>query len=153
MKKQFITILITVFMMSNMHAQTTESYAFSKTVEGSMEQVIQKLKTSLEENKFGVITEIDMREKIVAKVENAKMSPYVILGVCNPGHAYKALQAEENIGVFLPCKIVVKEKNKNLVEIVSVNPSAVMKTIGNENLDEVADAVTSQLKAALEGVE
>ena len=145
--KTIITTLIALFFMVTGIAQTDEGYYISKTINYSFEEATKKVKLALKEQEFGVITEIEMHEKLAEK--DFEIKPYRILGVCNPKFAYQTLQAEENIGLFLPCKALVKYIDENTTEIVMVNPSSLMKMLGNEDLITVADKVTVRFKKAL----
>ncbi|NQU34194.1 MAG: DUF302 domain-containing protein [Bacteroidetes bacterium] len=131
-------------------AQTDESYYISKTINSSFEEATEKVKLALKEQEFGVITEIEMHEKLAEK--DFEIKPYRILGVCNPKFAYQTIQVEENIGLFLPCKVLVKYIDENTTEIVMVNPSSLMKMLGNEGLMKVADEVTVRFKNAMKTI-
>ena len=124
---------------------------FKKTLTGNFTEIVAKVKASLKEEGFGVITEIDMDKKLNEKL-NTEVKPYKILGACNPGYAYKTLQIDDNIGVFLPCKVVVKQLDGNKVEVVSVNPSEMMRMMNNEELSRIAEEVSIKLKAVVEGL-
>ncbi len=130
---------------------SAEGLYFKKTLTGNFTEIVDKVKASLKEQGFGVITEIDMDEKLNEKL-NTEVKPYKILGACNPGYAYKTLQIDDNIGVFLPCKVVVKQLDGNKVEVVSVNPSEMMRMMNNEELTKVAEEVSIKLKAVVEGL-
>ncbi|MEZ5196587.1 MAG: DUF302 domain-containing protein [Bacteroidales bacterium] len=106
-------------------SKSNDSYYFSKTVKGTLESVTAQVKESLKEESFSVITEIDMDKTLKEKID-VDIQPYRILGVCNAKYAYQTLQIEENIGIFLPCKMVIKQLDENTVEVVSVNPSVLM---------------------------
>lgn len=121
---------------------------FTKQVKGSMEEVYQQVVEALKVEKFGVITEIDMAKTLNEKL-GVEMKPYKILGVCNPGFAYEAIQAEPNIGVFLPCKVVLRQLDENTIEVVSVNPEAMMKMLENERLDATAESVGKKLEKVI----
>lgn len=127
------------------------NYYFSKTVKGNLESVTTQVKQSLKAENFSVVTEIDMDKTLKEKID-VDINPYRILGVCNAKYAFQTLQIEENIGVFLPCKIVIKQLDENKVEVVSVNPSALMQMLGNEELTKVAGEVTEKLKRIVEGL-
>jgi uncharacterized protein (DUF302 family) len=111
MKKliRFISIVTLLIAFNAVSAQEATEYYFSKTIKGSFEEVTQKVKEVLKIEGFGVITEIDMDEKLKEKLDDVELRPYKILGVCNPGYAYQTIQIEENIGLFLPCKVLVKD--------------------------------------------
>ncbi len=121
---------------------------FSKKVNGTMNEVYQKVVDALKAEKFGVITEVDMAKTLKEKID-VDIMPYKILGVCNPGSAYEALQAEPNIGVFLPCKVILKQVDKNTVEVVSANPEMMMQMLDNKKLDKTAREVSMKLKKVI----
>ena len=126
-----------------------ESYYYSKTVKGDLENVTKKVKTALKDQKFAIVTEIDMHKTLEEKLD-VKMKGYRILGACNANFAYQTVQKEENIGVFLPCKVLLKEKENNTVEVVAVNPEQLMKMLGNEELEPISKEVAERFKKALE---
>ena len=119
------------------------------TIHGDFDEITNKVKALLKEQGFSVITEIDMDKKLNEKLD-VDVRPYRILGVCNPGYAYETLQIDDNIGVFLPCKIVIKQLDDNQIEVVSVNPSQLMQMMGDEALTRVADQVTVKLKHVID---
>jgi len=146
-----ICVIFTVF-LCNLSAQEDSSYYFSKLVNYSFEEATKKVKESLKEQEFGIITEIDMDKKLSEKLDDIDVKPYRILGACNPMFAYKTLQIEENIGLFLPCKVLIKQVDENSTEIVMVNPSALMQMLGNDELVLVAEEVTERFRKALEAL-
>lgn len=148
-KKIYISILLGLMVA---YSASAESYFMSKQVKGSFEEVVQKTKNELKKVGFGVTVENRMDQVLKEKLDDVQMKPYLILGICNPGYAHQVLQAEENIGLFLPCKVLVKKISDTTSEVVLINPSAVMKTIGNKNLDKVAEKVTKQFKKALSNI-
>ena len=128
---------------------TSDKYYFSKMVEGNFEEVTTKVKTTLKEEGFSVITEIDMAETLNGKIEDAGMQPYRILGACNAQYAYTTIQQEENIGVFLPCKLIIKKADDNKTEVIAVNPENLMKMLGNDELNSIAAEVSDKFKNVL----
>ena len=149
---QLIIILTGLFFSTNAIAQDNENYYMSKTMKGSVDEVTQKTLTALKEQGFGLITEIDMDVKLKEKLPDIEMKPYKILGVCNPGFAHQTLQVEENIGLFLPCKVLIKDLGNGAVEVVMVNPSVMMGMLGKPELTEIAGKVTEKFKTALENL-
>jgi uncharacterized protein (DUF302 family) len=152
----FIILMITGVMSVNAQSEIKDNQQkselfFSKQVKGSMDEVYQRVVEALKVEKFGVITEIDMAKTLNEKL-GVEMKPYRILGVCNPGFAYEAIQAEPNIGVFLPCKVILKQVDENTVEVVSFNPETMMKMLENERLDKTADAVGQKLEKVILGL-
>lgn len=150
--KIYITSLILLLSVFTSLAQSEDSYYMSRTIKYSFEEATERVKAALKDQEFGIITEIEMHEKLAEKIEDVDIKPYRILGACNPKFAYQTIQAEENIGLFLPCKVLVKYLDENTTEIVMVNPSVLMNMLGNEKLTGVADEVTLRFRKALESL-
>jgi uncharacterized protein (DUF302 family) len=126
------------------------NYGFSKTVSMPYEQVIDKVTTELQKEGFGVLTSIDVRDTFKKKID-VDFKKYVILGACNPNLAYKALQAEEELGLLLPCNILVYEKEQETV--VSIfDPTIMTKIIDNDSLMPVAVEVKRRMEKVLKAV-
>lgn len=114
----------------------------------SFDDAIEKLTASLKEQGFGVLTDIDIQATFKAKLD-VDFKKYRILGACNPNFAIKAISAEDKIGVFLPCNVVVTESSEGVVEIAAVDPIASMISVGNENLEALASDVRNRLTIAV----
>ena len=127
------------------------TYYFNTFLEGDFDTVIMKVKAALKEEGFGVVSTIDMQEKIKDKL-GKDIRQYVILGACSPQHAYKALMAEDKIGTMLPCNVIVQEVGENKYEVAAVNPIASMQAIKNPDLGAVAQEVTIHLKKAIDSL-
>lgn len=127
------------------------SYHNSKIVNSSFEDTIAKVTEELKKEGFGVLTEIDVKETFKKKLD-VEFRKYTILGACNPPFAYKALQAEETLGVLLPCNVVVQVKDDNTVQVSFINPMESMKNVGNKALEEIAGEVSTKLQYVLENV-
>jgi uncharacterized protein (DUF302 family) len=125
-------------------------YYVEKKVNGSFEQVVERTRTALGAEGFGVITEIDVRETMKKKL-GIEFRNYIILGACNPPLAHRALETENKIGVLLPCNVIVQETDDG-VEIAAMDPVAAMGAIGNEGLTMVAGEVKSRLDRVVESV-
>lgn len=121
------------------------SYCNSKILNTSFDEAISRVTAELGKEGFGILTEIDVKETLKKKL-NVDFRKYKILGACNPPFAYKALQTEENIGVMLPCNVIVQEKEKGKVQVSAINPMEAMQTVGNPNLNEVAEEVSTRLQ-------
>ncbi|MEE9390261.1 MAG: DUF302 domain-containing protein, partial [Candidatus Aminicenantaceae bacterium] len=106
------------------------SYYFSKKIKESFEEVIEEVNVALKKEGFGILTEIDVKETLKKKLD-VEFHKYKILGACNPSFAYKALQAEDKIGIMLPCNVIVQEISERYVEVAAVDPVASMKAIEN----------------------
>jgi uncharacterized protein (DUF302 family) len=126
-------------------------YYFSKTITGSFEEAIGLATESLKKEGFGVLTTIDIHDKLKEKL-GVDFQRYTILGACNPAFAYKALQAENKIGTMLPCNVIVQELGGGKVEIAAVNPLESMKAIENPALGEVATQVTEMLERVVKSL-
>jgi uncharacterized protein (DUF302 family) len=126
-------------------------YYHNRTVNKSFEDSIAAVTASLNAEGFGVLTRIDMAEKLKEKL-GVDFRKYAILGACNPPLAFKALQAEDKIGVMLPCNVIVQEKGPGLVEIAAIDPRASMVAVGNPALDAIAGEVSAKLKKAVDAV-
>ena len=127
------------------------SYYFSKIVDDDFEAAIERVTARLAEAGFGVLTTIDVSGTLKKKID-VDFQRYTILGACNPGFAYKALQAEDKIGTMLPCNVIVQETGDGKVEVAAVDPMASMMAIKNETLGEVAAEVQGMLKKVIESL-
>lgn len=125
------------------------SYYFNKTLTTSFEDAIDKVTKELENEGFGILTEIDIKETLKKKLD-VDTGKYKILGACNPPLAYKALQAEDKIGTMLPCNVIVQEKENGRVEVSAVDPVASMSAIKNPDLESVAKDVRGRLRKVIE---
>ncbi len=128
------------------------SYYFSKNVDYSFDEAIDKITAELKEEGFGILTEIDVKSTLKQKLD-VDFRQYKILGACNPPFAHKALQAENQIGIMLPCNVVVQENEEGKgVDVSVMNPMDAMSIVKNETMGEIAAEVTGRLKSALERV-
>lgn len=125
------------------------SYFFNKKVTLSFDDAIQKVTEELKKDGFGVLTEIDVKGTLKKKLD-VDFKNYKILGACNPGFAYQALQNEDKIGVMLPCNVIVEENEDGSVEVSAVDPVASMQAIANEKLGNIAGEVRDKLRAVIE---
>ncbi|SMO47680.1 DUF302 domain-containing protein [Fodinibius sediminis] len=125
------------------------SYHFSKTLDVSFDKAIDNVTEALKENGFGVLTEIDIKATLKKKLD-VDFKKYQILGACSPKHAYRALSAEDHIGLMLPCNVIVQEHEDGTVEVSAVDPVASMQAIENEDLKEVAEEVRSLLSKTID---
>ena len=128
------------------------SYYFSKKVNIPYEEAIIKVSEELKKEGFGILTEIDVKETLKKKLD-VDFHKYKILGACNPQYAYKALQAEDKIGLMLPCNVIVQETPDGLVEVAAIDPIASMQAVENNELGEVASGVQSKLKKVIESMQ
>jgi len=124
-------------------------YFFSTIISGDFSEIILKTEDSLKTESFGVITRIDVQATMKEKL-GIDFKKYIILGACNPVYAHKALQAEEKVGVMLPCNVVVIDKENGTVEVAAVHPMASMMSIQNPALLPLAEEITARLKRVIE---
>jgi len=116
------------------------SFYFNKTLKISFDDAIVKVTEALKNEDFGVLTEIDVQATLKKKLD-VDFRKYKILGACNPPFAYKALQAEDKIGLMLPCNVIIQETSDGSVEIAAINPLESMKAVKNEKLADIAAEV------------
>jgi uncharacterized protein (DUF302 family) len=127
-------------------SDTQDSYALTVEIDAPYEEAIERATAALKQEGFGVLTEIDVKATLKKKI-GADFRRYVILGACNPGLAHQALQAELNIGLMLPCNVIVYEAEAGSVVSI-VDPMAMLSVGLNPGLKTVAD----QARAKLENV-
>lgn len=121
------------------------SYYFNKVLAGkNFEEAVEQVTEELKKEGFGVLTEIDVSATLKKKLD-VDFKKYKILGACNPQFAYKSLQAEDKIGVFLPCNVVVEEHENGEIEVTAVDPVASMLAVGNEALSASLGEVKEKL--------
>jgi len=126
-------------------------YYFSKKVDLDFDEAIEKVTKELKEEGFGVLTEIDVKATLKKKLD-VDFQNYQILGACNPGFAYKALQAENKIGTMLPCNVIIQELEDGSIEVSAIDPVASMQAVDNEQLPEVASEVRKKLSKVIESL-
>ncbi len=128
------------------------SYYFNTTISGKdFDEVIEQVTGELSKEGFGVLTEIDVQATLKKKLD-IDFKKYRILGACNPPSAHKAISAEDKIGVFLPCNVVVTENEAGDIEVAAVDPVASMMAVSNDALGEVATDIQSRLKRVIESL-
>ncbi|WP_404381670.1 DUF302 domain-containing protein [Caenispirillum salinarum] len=128
------------------------SYTFSTTLDMPFDAAVTTVTEALKQEGFGVLTEIDVKETLKKKID-VDFRPYRILGACNPKMAHQALQAEPEIGVMLPCNVVVQEDEGGTVRVSAVDPVASMRAVDNPALGDIAGQVREALRRVVEGLE
>jgi uncharacterized protein (DUF302 family) len=126
-------------------------YYFEKITNYSFEEAVERVTEELKKEGFGVISEINMHDKLKEKL-GVDFRKYRIIGACNPHFAYKALQDEDKIGTMLPCNIIVQQISKTQTEIAAVDPVASMMAVENRALDIMATEIQQKLKDIIERV-
>lgn len=127
------------------------SYGFSKSVNLSFENALEKVTEDLQNEGFGILTEIDVKETLKKKLD-VDFRKYKILGACNPPSAYKALQSEEQIGLMLPCNLIVYENSSGETVVAAIDPIASMMAVKNEDLGKLAVEIQAKLKRVIENL-
>ena len=115
------------------------------------DQAVEKVTEELKKEGFGILTDIDVKETLKKKL-NLDFQKYKILGACNPPFAHKALQAENKIGLMLPCNVVVQETSDHEVEVAAIDPIASMLAVENPKLKEVAEEAQIKLKMVIDNL-
>lgn len=120
-------------------------YGFSVKIGGGFDDAVEKVTAALKEEGFGVLTEIDVKAVLKKKLDVEKR-PYKILGACNPVLANKALSAEPDIGLLLPCNVVVSENEDGSIKVAFMDPSAVLQLVERDEIAELAGEVRQRLE-------
>ena len=128
-----------------------KEYAFSTVLETSFEDAVDRIKDALKEEGFGVLTEIDVKTTFKKKL-NKDFRKYVILGACNPPFAFRTLETDLDVGLLLPCNVIVYETDEKKAYIAAINPVSALKVINKENLKQIAKEVSGKLEKAIEKV-
>ena len=129
----------------------TTSYGFSKTVEDTFDKALEKVTAELQKEGFGILTEIDVKETLRKKLD-VNFRNYKILGACNPPFAYQALQNEEQIGLMLPCNVIVYENDQGQTVVSAIDPIASMQAVKNPKLGEIAAEIQLKMKTVIENI-
>ncbi len=125
------------------------SYYLHKKLNGiHFNEARSKVIEALKHEGFGVITQIDLQSTFKSKLD-IKVRPYEILGACNPDYAYKALQSDSKLGVFLPCNVLLEENEQGEIEISAIDPQAAMATAENPEIDIFAQEIRQKLQNVL----
>jgi len=120
-------------------------YGFNVTIDATMEAAEAKVRDALAAEGFGVLTEIDVQKVMKAKLD-VDRTGYKILGACNPNLAHEAIQAEPDIGLLLPCNVLLREEDGGKINISFMDPVAVLGMVDNPKIAEVAPLVQGKLK-------
>ena len=127
------------------------NYGYKRTVELSFEEVDDRIRSSLEEQGFGVLTEIDVKSTLKKKLDK-NFQKYTILGACNPPLAFEALEDEQAIGLLLPCNVVLWENEDSSTTIAAIDADKMMTIVKNNQLYNLAKKVNTLLKKAVDNV-
>ena len=120
-------------------------YHFETTMKSNFDDAIDKVTAALKDEGFGVLTDIDVKATFKAKLDVDRL-PYRILGACNPAFANKAISAEPDIGLLLPCNVVVREEENGDITVGFMDPMAVLSLVGRDDIGEIATEVKARLE-------
>jgi uncharacterized protein (DUF302 family) len=129
----------------------SQTYAIRTTVTGSYEEAIPRVTDALKQEGFGILTQIDVKDTLKKKL-NVDFPKYVILGACNPPLAYKSLSAETEIGLLLPCNVIVYEGKDGKTVVAAQDPAAALGIVGNPALAPVAEEARERLARVIEAL-
>jgi uncharacterized protein (DUF302 family) len=128
------------------------SYGITTTVKLPYERAVQRVRDALADEGFGVLTEIDVQATLRKKLD-VEFRPYVILGACNPPLAHRALTTEPDIGLLLPCNVIVYAGERSGESVVAaIDPEVSLSRVGNEALRPVAADVKARLRRVIDAV-
>ena len=125
------------------------NFGFGKVIDASFDDAIEKVTAELEKEGFGVLSDIDVAAKMKAKLDK-DMPRYRILGACNPALAYQAISAVEDIGLLLPCNVLVREDSEDKVHVDFMDPESVLSLVKDPGVAPLASDVKSRLQRVLE---
>jgi uncharacterized protein (DUF302 family) len=127
------------------------SYYISRTIESDFDKAVAEVIDALKDEGFGVLTDIDVAATMKQKL-GIDFRRYRILGACNPPLAYKALSAEDKVGVMLPCNVIVHEAGAGKIEVAAIDPRAAMERVGNPALTDLANEVADKLTRVISAI-
>lgn len=124
------------------------SYTIRKEIQGDFTKTAERVRQALSEQGFGILNEIDFQATLKKKLDQ-DIPAYLILGACHPQSAFESFQAEAQIGVVLPCNVIVRDLENGSIEVAAINPHAMMEPINNESLTQIAGRVGQLFEKAI----
>ncbi|HVZ19677.1 MAG TPA: DUF302 domain-containing protein [Vicinamibacterales bacterium] len=127
----------------------TSSYGFGRVLEHTtVDEALSRVTAALKEEGFGVLTQIDVRDTLKKKLDVA-FRPYLILGACNPVLAHKALTADPQVGLLLPCNVVIQDAGEGRVAVSMADPRAMFTLVDRPDVKPIADEADARLRRVL----
>lgn len=126
-------------------------YSFSTELDGNLDDIEQTLTAALKEEGFGILTEIDVKATLKEKL-GVEKRPYKILGACNPPLAHQAIESDPDIGLLLPCNVVIREEEDGSIRVAFMDPAAVLNLVEQEGVEALAEEVRSRLLRVREAI-
>ncbi len=126
-------------------------YYFNINLTTSFDDAVTRVIDALKKEGFGVLSEIDIQATLKKKLD-VDFRKYKILGACNPPFAYKALQIEDNIGLLLPCNLIIQEAPDGSISVAAIDPLASMSILNNVELSNIAEEIQKKLKRVIESL-
>lgn len=124
-------------------------YYMSTKVNGDFDATIERVKSELTEEGFGVLSDIDVEATLQKKL-GVDFRKYRILGACNPPFSHKALQADDKIGTLLPCNVIVQELEPGSIEVAAVDPQVSMQGVSNAEIETIAGEIKDRLQRVID---
>ncbi len=126
-------------------------YGHSREIKIDFDEAVLRVKKNLSEESFGILTEINVKETLRKKIGRGYRE-YIILGAYNPPFVYKALQSEKEVGLLLPCNVIIYTSDDDKTIVSSVNPEIAMLMVENEKLKEIACEIGEKLRRVIDGI-
>ncbi|MFC2138774.1 DUF302 domain-containing protein [Bacteroidota bacterium] len=149
--KNIFFLSISIIIITSCQKTDDNNYFFSKQVAGNIDTISNKLELELKNEGFGIVSHINMQEKLQEKLD-VNIGEYHIFGVCNPLIAYNVLQKEKNIGLLLPCNIIIREIESGLYLVAAINPEVTLQAFKNKELKGTGKEVKEKLIKVIESI-
>jgi uncharacterized protein (DUF302 family) len=127
------------------------NYGIKKTVGSSYQETVNKVKDVLKEESFGVLVELDMKKIFKEKLDK-EMNNYVILEACNPAFAFEGIAEEPELGLLLPCNVIVFETRGQEIKVAAIDPEKALGMSGNKKVNEIAQEIKARLERVIENI-